>query len=347
MNKFPSIEHYRQLNMKVKSKVQYNHETDELDESVELPTLVFMGTVKTDGTHGDIVFDATHQPQCQSRNNVLTRENPNTGFWNYVNDIPADELASFFVEIEKVCQNEPDFQYPIMISGEWCGEKIQKGVGISELKRFFVFYNICMGPVESRTWVDITKFQGINLNTQRIFNILDFECYEINIDMNDPASSLPMLEQITNNVGQHCPVARRVAEMDGHVLKNTIGEGVVWKCISPGYNSSKFWFKIKTEKHQVTKGSNTISPEKVASIMEFLDKTVTDNRLLQGVRCLKEDGILPDSPNYYGKLQKWVYHDILKEESDVLAASALTAKDISKDMNRQVTNWLNTTHLHI
>ena len=309
-----------------------------------LPSLLYRGTIKTHGTHGDIAFDETLNIQVQSRNHILTEQSTNMGFWNFVVGIPADDIKAFFRKIEQVCIGMPDFSHPIVISGEWCGRGIQKGVGISELDRFFIFYNIHYGPDDARTWVDIARFTGVNLEAHRIFNILDFDHYEKMIDFERPDAILNDLIHLTDEVEAACPVAVKIAAMDGRTLQIKTGEGLVWVCLNPAFASSQYWFKTKGDEHRGSKHAIGIEPEKAASIDQFIKQTVTEPRLQQ---ALTEMSLDITDKKFIGAFISWVYKDILKEEYDTLKASGLTGKDISNHVAKTATRWIRAQRANI
>ncbi len=77
------------------------------------------------------------------------------------------------------------------------------------------------------------------------------------------------------------------------------------------------------------------------SIEDFVDRTVTENRLRQGLETLRRDGIVTDM-KATGDFVKWVSGDILKEESDVLEASGLTMKDVGSLLSTRARKWFHT-----
>ena len=52
-----------------------------------------------------------------------------------------------------------------------------------------------------------------------------------------------------------------------------VGEGVVWRCITPGFQRPEFWFKVKGEKHSVTRVKKLApaNTQRMDSIESFLD----------------------------------------------------------------------------
>jgi hypothetical protein len=62
----------------------------------------------------------------------------------------------------------------------------------------------------------------------------------------------------------------------------------------------------------------------VASIEEFIENTVTENRLNQALEHVTLD------MKSTGDFIRWIYNDILTEEADVIEASGLDPKNIGK-----------------
>ena len=89
--------------------------------------------------------------------------------------------------------------------------------------------------------------------------------------------------------------------------------------------------KVKGEKHSVSK-VKTLAPvdiEKLNSINEFVEMTVTPQRLEQGIATMLEQDITIERKNT-GDFLRWIVNDILKEELDQLTGNGLCAKDVGK-----------------
>ena len=101
----------------------------------------------------------------------------------------------------------------------------------------------------------------------------------------------------------------------------------MWVPVDPNYcKDSGTWFKVKGDKHSVTKVKKlaSVDPEKLESIDKFLEYAVTENRLQQGVDEVGLDMKL------VGQYIGWVNRDINKEEGDTLEANNLTMKDVGR-----------------
>jgi hypothetical protein len=326
--KFTKIKQFRDIFRKVRS--QHDFKGYEEDGTTPIyrhespyPVLQFQGTVKLHGTNSAIGIDENGDWWTQSRNRLLTTEvnskNDNQGFAHFVASLP-EEVTSIFEHTN------------IVYYGEFIGKGVQKGVAISTLDKMFVMF--AAWDLDCETWygiciddVDNADFKVLNDNN--IYIISQFPMYEIEIDFNNPELAQNKLAELTKEVGDCCPVGKTFG------VEGT-GEGIVWRCITEGYESSDFWFKVKDERHQTSK-IKTLAPidiEKVKTVQEFVNKTVTENRLNQGIEYLNEMKI-PLEMKSTGDFLKWIFNDILAEESDTLEENGLTRKDIGTPISRR------------
>lgn len=131
-------------------------------------------------------------------------------------------------------------------------------------------------------------------------------------------------------------ILNKEGEVVGKVEACFVGEGVAW---SPTDNelakNSGLWFKVKGDKHSVSKVKTlaAVDPERLASIQQFVEYAVTENRLQQGI-----DEIGLDIKNM-GAFLSWVNRDIIKEEGDVLAHNGLVMKDVAKFISNKARAW--------
>lgn len=316
MEKFGSIEQFRNVIRSVKDYSERN--------SVPIPTLTFIGSVKLHGTNAGIVYhNQTKNFTFQSREREITIEDDNAGFAGW-GSRRIDELKDIIKRINSIvaCSS---FYEKIAIFGEWCGKGVQSKVAISELPKMFVIFNI--------TLIDSSGFRK-ELDVNQILNLMNFESDEtirciyhfktwtINIDFTQPEHVQNQLIAITTDVENRCPVGAAFG-VDG------IGEGVVyWN------HQTNLKFKVKGEKHSPSKVKTiaAVDVEKMNSIAEFVSSVVTENRLNQGLDKLTELGLDVDIKNI-GTFIKWVVQDVLKEESDVIAASEFEVKEITPKMS--------------
>jgi RNA ligase len=299
---FPSIEQFRSVCRRApKEKIK------------------FKGTVKLHGTNAAVVI-ANNEIYAQSRGRVLTREDDNYGFAKFVAE--NEGLFAQFL-------NNKSFE-PIVFYGEWCGPGIQSSVAVAELptRSFVVFaMSLCSTFVTSALYAEyVNELKEAATNAGApIYDINDFQKWEMAIDFNQPELAIADLINITNEVEACCPVGKYFG-IEG------VGEGVVWSDDTYG-----LLFKVKGEKHSVTKVKKlaAVNVEKVNSIKEFIEKTVTPARLEQA-----RSEVTPDLDiKKIGDFIRWVYSDIIKEESDTLAESGLEEKEVGKYVANPAKQW--------
>ncbi|AGS80916.1 RNA ligase [Caulobacter phage Cr30] len=334
MKKYPSIDQFRQVIRNVKSRAQYVGKDENgaaiYDSSKSIPTLTFEGTVKIHGTNASIVH---HIDGCgyvyQSRERILTLEQDNAGFMLYMKN-QESVLHDLFETLYDTLgyDKRPIDDWPsIAVYGEWCGQGIQKGVAVSELsKRFIVFGIKIWNPKDSTEtrWLTREEIEDFKNENARIFNIYQFPTYKIDIDFNYPEIAQQKMVEITENVEKECPVGAYFG------VSNGCGEGVVWKCITPGWTSSDFWLKVKGEKHSVSK-VKTLAPvdvEAVAAVKEFVEYAVTEQRLEQMLQVLQNELLKPFEPSSLGDFIRLVMKDVHKEEQDTIVQNQIDPKKL-------------------
>jgi hypothetical protein len=340
MIKFPSIEQFRTVVRHVQTHTRFvsKDENDNAiyDETKPLPTLKFRGTVKLHGTNAGIVYDMdTDLFQYQSRERILTLTQDNAGFMLWAMNHESD--WRYLVENLWV----PTGTKKIAIFGEWCGTGIQKGVAIAQLPKMFVIFAVKAIDAEGNgTWLDISEDEqclfccGDDGNDLSIQSIYDFPTYEVDIDFNYPELSQNKMIEITEAVEAECPVGK-------HFGVSGIGEGVVWTCVSEGWNDSGTWFKVKGEKHSNSKVRTlaAVDVEAVENIRAFVEAVVTKSRLEQGLDNLVREQLLPLEMKSMGDFIRWVYNDVVKEEMDTIVSSQIDVKKVGSAVANAARPW--------
>lgn len=333
--KFPDIEQYRQIIQYVKGRTQYVGKDDNgnalFDESIKLPTLKFTGTVKLHGTNSSVTLSKDGDIYAQSREQILTVKEDNAGFASFL-----EENKEVFKQLLSSIDIK-DYDY-VSVFGEWCGKGIQKGVAINKLDKMFVIFDLKLSYDDNlrgdNRYLPISEIVKLRSLENRIFNIYDFETFEIDIDFNKPQEVLDVLTNLTNEVENQCPVGKAFG-VDG------IGEGIVW-CFQTE-DGEKYRFKTKGLKHKGTSSKEKkivdIDIEKVNSVKEFVEYTVTESRLNQGIE--KVYGFnQPLDVKKTGDFLRWIFNDIIKEESDTLIGNGLEPKDVSSAISNKARLWL-------
>lgn len=336
--KYPSTNQFRQVIRTMNSKLSFDgfDENNEVRRKVLTPEeslIEYIGTVKLHGTNGSIVFFDENTIQFQSKERVVVIGDDNQGFAAFMS---RKNTASLLDQVRWVCEMDGrPFEFPVEIAGEWAGRGIQKGVAISEVEPFFAIFRVAVGKDE-RTglkWLPPGSLFGIGIADERIYNVLDFGYWRANIPFNEPEMVQNDLAQLTLQVEARCP-AGLFFGVEG------VGEGIVWTPVNEELaQDSGLWFKVKGEKHSVSKVKTLaeVDPVRLNSIKEFVAYAVTEARLEQGVQeVCKETGF---DVALTGDFLAWVARDISKEEGDVLEANALTMKDVGKFISNKARGW--------
>jgi len=315
MKKYPSIEQFRNVIRNVKAIHDYKGKDEEgkaiYQHTENYPTLKFEGTVKLHGTNAGIVKYSDGRIEFQSRERVLSLTDDNAGFMQQFYDKNLNTIFSL------------PFNDYTAIYGEWCGGNIQKGVAINGIPKMFVIFGVMIDDC----WVDFNE--NLKDNDISIFNIYQFPTYEIDIDFNNPEYSQNKLIEMTIGVEEQCPIGKFFG-------KEGVGEGIVFTCVS----NKDLKFKSKGEKHSASKVKvlNQIDTDLMENINQFVELSVSENRLEQGLSYFKENNIEIDSKNT-GQFLSWVVTDVLKEEKDTLDKSELDEKKVKNAIVNKARMW--------
>ena len=341
---FPSIGQYANVIAAVNRLATYvgrdSNDKPIYDNLATKPILKFIGTTKLHGTNAGVILDFyNNNVYYESRESILTPEKDNAGFASYMSSIQTD----FTNMIIKNLGLENTEWYPLnkdegfwkdnvlAIYGEWCGGSIQKGVAINGLEKMFVIFNATIRTretTESRNldWFPIEEIKKMKFTDKKFHNIYDFKTWEIEINFEKHHESTNLIVENTIAVEEECPVAKEFG-------KSGVGEGIVYICVTPPYNTSDFWFKSKGEKHANSK-VKTLKPVDDAKINRMIDisNKVTPSWRLEQMFNQTFDiingGIV--TTEKLGDFIKAVNNDICKEETLLFEEEGIQFKDIVK-----------------
>jgi hypothetical protein len=319
MLRFTDINQFRNVVRAVLSRHDYKGQ-NEFDEPIyshdsPYPTIKFRGTVKLHGTNAGIVKYKDGY-KFQSRENTLSLSNDN---YDFVRSMMGIDYQSLFDCIQ--------FNDHVAIYGEWCGGNVQGStVGIGGLPKMFVIFAVRIDDV----YQDMSKYIHLKIEGKNVYNILQFENYEMEIDFNFPEKSIDKLIEITNNIEKCCPVAK-------YFGKEGVGEGAVWEYID---KNVRYIFKVKGEKHQSSRIKKLVSVnvEEIENIRKFAEYAVTESRLNQGIEKLKLMN-LPVDMTSTGEFIKWIVNDIIKEESDTIVSNQIDVKKARSEISKKSADW--------
>ena len=343
MYKFPEISQFRNVIRNVKQRASYNGKDDRgepmyRDTTGKLPVLKFRGTTKIHGTNAGIVFNVLEQNfEFQSRERVLSLTQDNAGFMLYMSS-KIETLTNLVNKIaDKYIETKIFLGVPthIVIYGEWAGQGIMKGVAVSELPKMFVIFGAkFIFENGDEHWIDLTLIQDIEYPEDRIFNILRFGFFEIDIDFNRPELAQNDLIKLTEAVENECSVGK-------HFGVSGVGEGIVWNCITEGWRSSDYLFKVKGSKHSISKVKTltSVDIDVVNSLNEFCDNVVSENRLEWALNNLVSEKLLPFEMSSMGDFIRLVYQDVIKEHSDEIVENQIDPKKVGSLVANKARSW--------
>lgn len=294
------------------------------DETLEKPVLTFTGTCKLHGTNASVCYDYSNGLWTQSRSNIITVQNDNAGFAAFVDQ----NITAFSMIFEEIAGTEHiDLStHTLTVYGEWCGKGIQKGVAITNLNKAFFIFGIKVSPIDSdseepASWLNPWNYRD---EKSRIFNVYDFQTYDIEVDFNDLEGISEKLQEFVDSVEAQCPISKAFG-FDG------IGEGIVW---TSEYRGHRIAFKTKGEKHAKTSKTKTRKPVDLekASLSEKIAQQVTpewrlDQMITESCNLLNGGQI---DRRHLGNYLKMVINDVYQEDSDIITNAGLTAKDVNK-----------------
>jgi len=320
---YPSIEQFRSV-IKDFSQAEFIGLDEDgnkvYDRTKPKPIVTFRGTVKLHGTNSCVAYH-NGEIAIQSRTQNITPEKDNAGFASFV----MQHKEAFLNIFDQILTNHPT-EKTIYMYAEWCGGNIQKGVAIANLPKSFFIFDICISDTNeeeiTREWIDITPYRDID---NGIYNIFDYPNWTMDIDFNNPALKQNDLIDITIGIEDECPVGKAFG------FSGT-GEGAVWSAI---HNGKRYIFKVKGEKHSVSKVKTlaSVDVEKLNGINEFIDYAVTENRLDQAIDTVCKNSL---DIQKMGDIIRWVMADVIKEETDTLESNGLTTKDVTSKIAEKV-----------
>jgi hypothetical protein len=368
--KMSKIRGFKDINHDVKHKFRFqglDADGTPIYGDNPLPTIPFVGQVKLHGTNGSIMRLGTGHKHgqksagdwvFQSKEREVSIGSDNMGFAAAMTALAqTSELETFYLSVlrdtfpeESVVSQEFE-RHTHILYGEWCGQGIQAGVGITQLPKMFVVFTVARVHAETNEMgervveffdpvLDRSRFTEEVSRETGLWVATDFPTFHIEIDFNNPAPAVERLDALTDEVDKKCPVA-------AHFGVEGIGEGIVWKPAvtevdGVDLNNSGFWFKVKGDKHQHTKNKGSkgteIDFEKLASVAEFVEATVTDVRLNQAWDHLVTNGF-PLAKASTGEFVKWMVNDILVEEVGMLRESGIEPGEVKGPIGKAASSW--------
>lgn len=336
--KYGSIDQFRNIIKHVTQTAQYIGQ-DEVTQKAKynplaaMPVINVSCTEKIHGTNGAVCYSNSDGFWVQSNAKIITPESDNAGC-----AFAATHNQDHWVKIIKDLAKEYDVDLDesiITVYFEWCGIGIHKHTALTGMsKRAMIFQHFKISPIEPQeesgevsVWKE-TKIQETHVsNTAHdIYNICDFCTYEFQIDFANPlASQNALIDLVIKEIEPSSPVGEEFG------AEGNIGEGIV---ATFTFKEKVYKFKVKGEKHAGKSKVKTLKPVDDVKLQKIQDvaTAVTQVWRLEQMYAAANDlmnGGFGDVRNL-GEYIRLVQRDIIKEESDVIAASGLIPKDIFK-----------------
>ena len=301
-------------------------------QGAQIGRVPYLGRVKLHGSNASLVCQAD-KLTAQSRNREINVDDDNHGFARFAAG-EAQSAAVRELEGELRARNQVAAERPLILFGEWIGPGVQKGVAIADLPErqwvLFALATLDEGAVRKR-YLELPKL-GERFAQASIYSIADVQEWRIELDFGHRASlelAAGAIEDATKQVEDRCPWGARFG-IQG------IGEGIVWQPLGELFGDSELLFKSKGDKHQVARRKDkkkvSIDPALLASIEAFLDFSVTEPRLEQGLEVLREQGLELEMRSL-GAYLKWVAGDIRRECAAELEHNELEWKQVARGVN--------------
>lgn len=245
-------------------------------------------------------------------------------FAKYIEDNKS-EFLKIFDEIKNKINTE---KYDsIIIYGELAGKGIQNKAAVSQIYRFFAPFSVIGVNKDTVDQLDVKLSVNESI---RFYPVETFGVYNIQLDLDNVHLAQQEIKDLTISIENECPVGK-------YFGVSGTGEGIVFTDETKQYS-----FKSKGEKHSVSKVKviADVDIEKINKIKDFVDYSVTENRLNQGIEYLKEMNKELDISNM-GYFLRWLANDVLKEEQDVITENSLDndLKAIMKSVSSKGRKW--------
>jgi len=329
LQKFSDIEQFRNVLRNVQHKAQWTGQLDAagdpiMNRTATLPKVKYEATTKIHGSNLSIRIEGD-KVICQSRNNEISTTDDCYGFAKFIAALPPVVIDSF----KKL------FGDNVVIFGEWAGAGVQSGIAISQVPKFWAIFRVqtLTEDDEKSKWISIENVDLTSFNQYRIYSIRQFGVYPIEIDFEHPADSINLINKWTLEIEAECPVGK-------YFGVSGIGEGCVLAPTEENYQSSKYVFKSKGDKHSNSKVKKlaTVDTVKLKSIDDFIERYVDNGRCQQAYDFLKNQNVEVNETKT-GDFLRWLVNDINKEEADTITANGLTPKEINGAISKQGRKW--------
>ena len=284
----------------------------------------FIGTAKIDGSNCSLV-EKNKVRSYQSRNNIITIDNDHLKFAAFA-ESKIGAFDSLYDKIYSWYDYNQDYVY--VIYGEYFGKNIQRDLAVSQVKRSFAIFDVIIFTSDNFIYLPPDKLELLNDHANRIYNVYEFGTFNLKINLDNLDEANAILETNTLQVGKQCPVGKYFG-IEGR------GEGVVYSCYDPLLK-----FKVKTDESSVVyrHEKNLAKVEETKNIQEFIDYSVTENRLNQGLTEIFNGKKIDESdvPDFI----RWVVADVLREEDLTIQTNNLDLRRLKKAIGKKARDFI-------
>jgi len=317
---YNSIKQYRDVVRSVTSKAQF--------VGVTPPLIHMTGTEKIHGTNAAVCFGGG-EFWVQSRKNIITPEKDNAGcaFAAYQNKEAWEWIILYLATLHNI-----DLRINIIsVYFEWCGGNIQKNSAVSGLdKRAIIFKHFKVSPLEGDAyWLDTCN---IDYTERGIYNIANFPTVAIDIDFSSPKMSQNQMVEMVTELESNSRVGQQFG-IDGNT-----GEGYVFAF---DYEGDTHKFKVKGKKHAGKSKVKVLKPvnEHLVTFVEDIGCTVSRlEQAWQETFGIENERMEPTIKEM-GTFLRFVFNDIIKEESDIMTELGLEPKSIGSTVSGVARVW--------
>jgi hypothetical protein len=272
-------------------------------------TLTYWPKVKLHGTNACVRIEPDGSIIPQSRTRDLSFTDDNHGF------------AAWVILNEKMFRGFPrEAEWTTYIFGEWCGRGINHGTACQQVDKFFApFAALRHRSADAAEAWWFGEYCGLPNWLPFLDEPLSFNP----ADQLSVADAAQKINRLVERVEAEDPWMKERFGVSG------LGEGVVY------YRADRFdgppglaFFKAKGEKHRVnkTKTAAAVDEDTLRSVAAFVDKYVTDARIVQAVAEVCPDGLAKEK---MGDLIGWVSRDVAKEGEQEAAEAGLSWRKVS------------------
>ena len=340
MIKYNKIGDFKRVVRSIKDQAKH-------DRVTKLPTIEFDGTEKIHGINAAVCYSNIDGFWVQSRVNILTLTNDNSGcaFAVYQNEKAWMDLILAMAKSHNINLDEEI----ISIYYEWGGGSIQRKSALTGLgKRAIIFAHAKVSPllpdsniVESEHqpayWVDTIDSDGNYIMDPEcdIYNILAYENWKITIDFNGPELAVNGILKTLHDNESNSHIGKYMG------IENNIFEGIVWT--GRDNNGDLLKFKVKGEKHTNSKVKTLklVDDVKEQAKNDFACLVTNAGRLEQawqyffGANCEKKRPEKSDIPDFL----RWVHKDIMDEHMADYFEANIEPKEINGKISKIARMW--------